>query len=130
VIISGDLDQSEGVPVQRGQRLFDVAPIDSFTVQLAVPATEIRHVASGMPVSIRLESETDFQQTGVLDSIEPISRIHEAKNVFLGSATMTNVDGRLRPGMQGKAQIITPKKSIGWILFHQPIEFLRLHLPW
>lgn len=130
VIISGDLAQSEGVPVHRGQRLFDVAPIDSFTVQLAVPATELRHIAPGMSVSIRLESETTFHQTGVLDSLEPVSRIHEGMNVFLATATMTNANGRLRPGMRGKARIIAEPKRLGWILFHRPFEFIRLHLPW
>jgi Barrel-sandwich domain of CusB or HlyD membrane-fusion len=130
VIITGDLAQSEGVPVQRGQRLFDIAPIDTFTVQIAVPAAEISHVEPGMPVSVRLESETDFQQTGMLESLEPASRVHEARNVFLGTATLTNAGGRLRPGMQGKAQIIAKPKRLGWILFHRPFDFIRLHLPW
>lgn len=130
VVISGDLAQSEGVPVQRGQRLFDVAPIDAFTVQLAVPASEVRHAAPGMPVSIRLESEAEFRQTGVVNTLEPISRIHEGKNVFLATTTLDNSSGRLRPGMQGKARITCEPKSIGWILFHRPWEFLRLNLPW
>lgn len=130
VVISGDLAQSEGVPVQRGQRLFDVAPIESFTVQLAVPASEIRHIAPGMPVSIRLESEAEFRQTGVVNTLEPVSRIHEGKNVFLGTTTLDNHSGRLRPGMQGKARITSGRKSLGWILFHRPLEFIRLNLPW
>lgn len=130
VVITGDLSQSEGVPVQRGQRLFDIAPIDSFTVQLAVPATEVRHITPGMPVSIRLESEAGFKQTGLLESLEPASRVHESKNVFLGLATMHNTSGRLRPGMQGKAQIVADPQTLGWILFHRPLEFIRLNLPW
>ncbi len=130
VIIAGDLAQSEGVPVQRGQRLFDVAPIDFFSLELAVPADEILHVTPGMPITVRLESEAAFQQTGVLDSLEPSSRVHESKNVFIGHTTLSNPDGRLRPGMRGKALIIAPPRSLGWILFHRPIEFLRMHLPW
>jgi hypothetical protein len=83
-----------------------------------------------MPVSIRLESESEYTASGTVNTLEPLSRIHEGQNVFLGTATMENTSGRLRPGMQGKARITGERKSLGWILFHRPLEFIRLNLPW
>lgn len=130
VILSGDLDESEGVPVQRGQRLFDVAPIHSFTVRLAVPASEVRHVAPGMEVRIRLEAETDFRGNASLETVAPVSTIHEAKNVYLGTTTLQEQGDALRPGMMGKARILCSPQRLGWILFHRPLDWLRLRLPW
>ncbi|MBP6782922.1 MAG: HlyD family efflux transporter periplasmic adaptor subunit [Verrucomicrobiales bacterium] len=130
LVLTGDLDESEGVPVQRGQRLFDIAPIRSFSVRLAVPAGEARHVAPGMEVRIRLEAETDFRKVATLETIEPISSIHESKNVFLGTTTLRETEEALRPGMRGKARIVAGSKRLGWILFHRPLDWLRLRLPW
>jgi multidrug efflux pump subunit AcrA (membrane-fusion protein) len=130
LVLTGDLDESEGVPVQRGQRLFDIAPIRSFNVRLAVPASEVRHVAPGMEVRIRLEAETDFRKITTLETIEPVSSIHESKNVFLGTTTLRESGDALRPGMRGKARIVAGSKRLGWILFHRPLDWLRLRLPW
>ncbi len=130
IILSGDLDQSEGVPVQRGQRLFDISPVETFVVRLAIPAAEVHHINPGMPVSIRLEAEASFRRSGTLSKIEPASRIHESKNVFIGVTQVDDPDGQLRPGMRGRARITAAPKSLGWILFHGPIDFLRLHMPW
>jgi len=130
LVLTGDLDESEGVPVQRGQRLFDIAPIRSFSVRLAVPAGEVRHVAPGMEVRIRLEAETDFRKVATLEAIDPVSSVHESKNVFLGTTTLGETGEALRPGMRGKARIIAESKRLGWILFHRPLDWLRLRLPW
>jgi multidrug resistance efflux pump len=130
VVITGDLDESEGVPVQRGQRLFDIAPVRSFTFRLAVPAGEVRNVAPGMEVRIRLEAETDFRGNATLETVSPVSSIHEAKNVFLGTTTMDETGELLRPGMMGKARIVCAPRRLGWILFHRPLDWLRLRLPW
>jgi len=130
LVIAGDLEESEGVPVQRGQRLFDIAPVQSFAFRLAVPASEVRHVAPGMEVHVRLEAETDFRGKTTLASMAPVSSIHESKNVFVGTMTMDEAEGILRPGMRGKARIVCGPRRLGWILFHRPLDWLRLRLPW
>ena len=130
MVLTGDLEQSEGVPVQRGQRLFDISPIEDLTAMVAIPGNEVKSVEPGMEIRVRLESETEFQHTGILESIEPVSSIHEGKNVFLGRVRFENPEGRLRPGMRGRAQIVSVKRKLGWILFHRPYEYFRLHRPW
>ena len=54
--------------------------------------------------------------------------IEDGKNVFICLATMENPDGELRPGMRGKARVSAGLRPFGWILFHKPIDFVRLHL--
>ena len=47
VIVSGDLSQLLGAPVERGQVLFEVAPLDGFRVVLQVDERDIAHVRVG-----------------------------------------------------------------------------------
>mgnify|MGYP000294026672 CR=1 FL=1 len=130
LILRGDLEQSEGVPVQRGQELFEVAPIDRLTVKIGVPASEIAHVEPGMPVRMRLESQTSFVLESSLDTVRPSSEIRDGENVFICVASLENPSGDLRPGMIGKARIETGKRLLGWILFHRFVDYIRLNFPW
>src|SRR5262249_30048505 len=47
VVVSGDLSQSLGAPVERGQVLFEVAPLDSYRVVLQVDEREVARVTAG-----------------------------------------------------------------------------------
>ncbi|MDF1754864.1 MAG: efflux RND transporter periplasmic adaptor subunit [Verrucomicrobiales bacterium] len=130
LVMSGDLEKSRGVPVSLGQKLFDIASIDTLKVQLAIPDMEFSHSRLGMPVKMRLESQVKFGFEMELDAIYPASESVEGKNVFIGIARVENESGWLRPGMRGKARIYSDKKPLGWILFHKPWEFVRLNLWW
>ncbi len=50
VVVSGDLKQSEGMPMSRGETLFEIAPLGEMVVEIAVPETDIVHVREGMQV--------------------------------------------------------------------------------
>ena len=47
LITNGDLSQSVGMPVQRAQVLFEVAPLDTYRVIVRVPDNEIARVTPG-----------------------------------------------------------------------------------
>ena len=125
-VLSGNLERSEGVPVVTGQKLFDVAPIDSFEVEILVPDSEVNHVSVGQAVQFRLESQARFRYESTLKEIYPISEVQEDRNVFVCLSSIANEDGRLRPGMRGKARIVTSPKPIGWIVAHRLWDALRL----
>ena len=46
-VVTGDLSQILGAPVQQGKVLFEVAPLSSYRVVLRVDEEDIRHVAIG-----------------------------------------------------------------------------------
>jgi len=127
-VLSGNLERSQGVPVVTGQKLFDIAPIDSFEVEIHVPDSEVNQVEVGQTVQFRLESQARFRFESTLEEIYPISEVQEEKNVFICLSSLPNEDGRLRPGMQGKARIVTPAKPVGWIVFHRLWDSIRLRL--
>lgn len=128
VVLTGDLERSEGVPVSSGQKLFEVAPLDQMLMEVAIPETEVRHVVEGMVVELRLQSDSSRVWQSSLENVFPISEIQEGGNVFVGEASLENEDRALRPGMKGRVRIMAEKKMVGWILFHRVYEYLRLKL--
>lgn len=130
IVVAGDLQRSEGVTVGVGQVLYEVAPLGQMTAELAITDEEIAGVASGMPVTLRLDSQPQRQWSGSLVRIHPRSVTREKDNVFLGEIPLDNTDGALRPGMKGRANIRTGSRSLAWVLFHRPWNYLTSWLDW
>jgi multidrug resistance efflux pump len=130
IVVAGDLQRSEGVPVSMGQVLYEVAPLGQMTAELAITDADIFIVSSGMPVTLRLDSHPEGLRRGTLVRIYPRSVTREKDNVFLGEIPLDNADGALRPGMKGRATVRTGSRSLGWVLFHRPWNYLVAWLDW
>jgi biotin carboxyl carrier protein len=128
VVLAGDLERSEGVPVSSGQKLFEIAPLEGMILELSIPDREVRHVAPGMPVSFRLESDAARKRTTNLAALHPAAEVSEGSQVFIAEASLDNPDGFLRPGMKGEARVLSGKQPVAWIFFHGLWEYLRLKL--
>ena len=130
IVTAGDLERTEGAPLVIGQTLFEIAPLKTMVVEIAVPDDEVSYVQSGQPVAVRLDAYPGRTWRPDLSEIEPRSEIREHENVFIAEVTLDNADGLLRPGMKGRAKIATPRRPLGWILFHKPWEYLVGRLRW
>ncbi len=126
LVLSGDLQRSRGVPVETGQKLFEIASLDRLKIELAVNDEDIRHVNDNMNVAVRLQSRSGSVVEATIDEIYPVSEVKDGGNVFVCLASIDNTEGDLRPGMRGRARISSDWKSLGWVLFHKPWEWMRL----
>lgn len=127
-LLTGDLERSEGVPVTLGQKLFDVAPIEILRLEVSVPDSEIRWVKGDMKVNFRLEALPHKRFEAVVEKVYPVSEIVDGENVFVALARVDNSSLELRPGMRGRARVISQRRCLGWILFHKPWDYLRVRL--
>ena len=130
VIVSGDLKDTEGAPLEMGQALFEVAPLDRMKVHIGVPEDDIRHVKNQMLTSVQLDAMPSESLTATVSSIRPTAEIFEDDNVFIAEAEMDNSERLLRPGMRGQAKVSTGKQPLGWNLFHKPTAWLVGWLRW
>ncbi len=120
IVLSGDLKRALGSPVSKGQSLFEVSPLQVMIVELAVRENNIAYLQPDMDVRVRFDAYPEAAWVGSIQKINPKSVIRENRNVFIAELEFDNPDGRLRPGMQGKAVIQAGSKPLGWILFHKP----------
>jgi RND family efflux transporter MFP subunit len=124
IVISGDLERTQGAPVTLGQRLFEVAPLDEMVVEVAVPQDEIAYVARGMEVTVRLDAYPHEPLRGTIHQIRPRAQVLDEQNVFVAEVSIDNTDRRLRPGMTGRVHIEAGRRSLGWVWLHKPWESL------
>jgi len=125
IILSGSLERAEAASVEIGQTLFEVGPIKPMRIEIEIPANEVAQTKTGMPVSIWIDGQEDQVIKGDIMKIRPRSTTRNAKNVFVAEVEFPNDDERLRPGMKGTVRIDCEKRSLGWTLFHKPMNWLR-----
>jgi hypothetical protein len=101
LLIQGDLGQTIGAPVDRGQSLFVVAPAGRFRVIVELDERDLERVRAGQRGRIALSAlPWDTIPLEVL-RIAPASTVLEARNVFELEARLVGAVDGLRPGLRG-----------------------------
>lgn len=130
MVTSGDLFRVEGAPLSVGQTLFEIAPLEQMIAEVAIADNEIGYASIGQSVEMRIDAYPNQTWQAKLTKIQPRSEIRDATNVFIAEVELDNTEGRLRPGMKGRARVVVGHRAYGWILLHEPIEYLLKKLSW
>ncbi|MEY3220330.1 MAG: hypothetical protein RIT27_1687 [Pseudomonadota bacterium] len=124
IVILGDLKRAEGSPINKGQVLFEIAPLDNMLIQMAITVDDMRYVETKMPLNIILDAYPNemFEQT--ISKIQPRATTRDSQQVFILEAKIDNTDGQLRPGLKGRGRVYVGEEMLGWVLFHKAWEHL------
>jgi len=126
VIVSGDLSQKLGAPVERGQVLFEVAPLDSFRIALQVEEHEFGDIAPGQHGSLAVNSIPHERFPFTVTKITAVNSVKDGRNRFRVEARLDAPPGRLRPGMEGVGKIEIDERKLVWIWTHSLVDRIRL----
>jgi len=126
VVVSGDLSQMLGSPVEKGKTLFEVAPLNSYRLIVQVDERDVRFVAVGQSGTVALAGRPGEPVPMTLSKITPVTLAEEGRNAFRIEARLSEPGLALRPGMEGVAKINSGRRSIAWIWMHPVIDWLRL----
>jgi biotin carboxyl carrier protein len=111
-VISGDMKRTEGAPLTVGQVLYEIAPLEEMIVEVAIDDGEVAHVEEGQEVLIRFEAHAGDDVSGRLTRLHPRSETRDSRNVFIGEVTLDDASLALRPGMNGKAQLVVDQSLL------------------
>jgi RND family efflux transporter MFP subunit len=128
VVAEGDLSRSLGSPVERGEVLFQVAPLDRYRIVLEVDETEIDEIEVGQRGWLKLTAQPGLELPLLVQRIVPIAVAEDRRNFFRVEARLDRPLASLRPGMEGVAKIETGRRSLLWIHTHSLIDWLRIRL--
>jgi len=128
VVVSGDLSQSLGTPVERGQVLFQVAPLERFRVILHVDERDFADVAVGQHGDLAVSSMPDRRFGFTVTKITPVNVAKEGRNIFRVEASLDDEAARVRPGMEGVGKIFVDERKLIWIWTHSLTDWARLWL--
>lgn len=126
LVVSGDLSQLIGASVQRGQVLFEVAPLDSYRVILDVDEREVGVVDPGQTGELIITALPNESLAFVVDKITPLAEARSGRNVFRVEGKLSGDPSRLRPGMEGIGKIDIGRRNQAWIWLHPLIDWLRI----
>jgi RND family efflux transporter MFP subunit len=128
VVTAGDLSQSLGSPVERGQTLFEVAPLGGYRVIVQVDERDIAQVKEKQRGDLVLPSLPGQYFPLTVSQITPVSTQKEGRNYFRVEAQLDEPSLRLRPGMEGVGKIMIDRRRLIWIWTHELVEWVSLKI--
>jgi len=128
VVVSGDLSDKLGAPVDKGQVLFEIAPLDAYRLVAQVDERDIDDVAVGQRGSLRLASAPFEPVPFTVEKIVPVATAAEGRNFFRVEARPDHGPERLRPGMEGVAKIEVDRRLVVAIWMRSALDWARLTL--
>ena len=118
------------MPLEVGEVLFEVAPLDAMVVELSIPEDEVKHVQGEMPVRITFDAFPFQPDQAQVSRVHPRAELRDEQNVFIAEVNLDNSRQALHPGMRGHARIQVGTAPLGWILFRRPLGAATEWLGW
>jgi multidrug resistance efflux pump len=116
VLLSGDLTQSVGMPLKRGQELMTIAPDRGWRIVAEVEEQEIAAVREGQGAQVLLGAVAGAEPLRYrVSRIAPVATQADGRNVFEVEGLPPEQADALRPGMRGVARIEIGQKALGAI---------------
>lgn len=126
IVVSGDLSQSLGSPVEKGKVLFEIAPLDSYRVVLEVDERDIVDVRVEQQGHLLLSAFPSESVGVTIEKVTPVSTARDGRNFFRVEARLDQPHDRLRPAMEGAGKIEIDQRRFIWIWTHQVLDWIRL----
>ncbi|MCK1368259.1 HlyD family efflux transporter periplasmic adaptor subunit [Bradyrhizobium sp. 62] len=126
VVVSGDLRQLIGSPVEKGKVLFEIAPLESFRVILQVDERDIAFLSEGQQGTLVLTGLSSDAVPFNVKVITPVATASEGHNQFRVEAAVQGVAPLLRPGMEGIGKISIDRRSLLAIWTRSLIDWIHI----
>jgi multidrug efflux pump subunit AcrA (membrane-fusion protein) len=128
VIVSGDFTRALGSPVERGQVLYKVSPLENYRIVLQVDESDVSEVTVGMKGELTLSAAAEETFEMEVVKITPVSTAENGINYFQVEASLASTPDFLRPGMQGIGKIEIGERQLFWVWTHKAVDWIRLKL--
>jgi biotin carboxyl carrier protein len=126
IIVAGDLSQSVGGTVERGEELFKITPLDAYRVILEVDESDIESMQVGQTGILLIASIPEQPLNYIVERITPVSEQAEGRNFFRVEARLDESIASIRPGMKGIAKTNIEERLLLRIWTEKFTDWVRL----
>jgi multidrug efflux pump subunit AcrA (membrane-fusion protein) len=126
VVVSGDLRQMLGSPVEKGKILFEIAPLEAFRVILQVDERDISYLAAGQSGTLVLTGLSGSALPFSVKKVTPVATASEGRNHFRVEADVHDPPVELRPGMEGIGKVNIDRRSLIAIWTRPLLDWIRI----
>jgi multidrug efflux pump subunit AcrA (membrane-fusion protein) len=117
-----------GAPVEIGDVLFEVAPLEDYRVILEIDERDMAGIKKGNNGQVVIKAMPGEPVDLVVDQIVPMAISGDGKTYFRVEGEFENQANDLRPGMEGIARINVGERKLLWIWTHKVVDRVRLWL--
>jgi multidrug resistance efflux pump len=128
IVVSGDLSQQAGTPLEAGKKLFEVAPLHSYRVILQVDERDIAQVRLGQQGRLVMSGLSGQPMPFTVGRIMPVATAQDGRNFYRVEARLGQDAQALLPGMEGVGKVEIGKRKLGWVLLHTTLDWIRMTL--
>lgn len=105
VVLSGDHSARIGAPVEAGELLFTLSPLDRYRVVLEIDERDLGLVGPGSTGALALQAQGGARIPLTVDTLTPVVRGDEGRRLFRAEATPGAGAEALFPGLEGVARL-------------------------
>lgn len=125
LILSGDLSQSVGAPVKRGQELAVFASEQSFRVVARVAEAAIDEIRPGQHGRVLFAGAATSPLEVRVVRVAPVATVFEGANVFeIEAELVAGAPAAVRAGVSGVARIDVERRAVGVVLWQDASRWL------
>ena len=131
IVISGDLTQSLGAPIQRGAVLMVVAPVEGYRLIVEVDERDINDIKAGAAGRVALAAMPGATFAFRIDRVTPLAATRDGRHFFEVEGKLDAAGaagGTLRPGLQGVARLDAASRPLAAMALGRLLNWLRLKL--
>jgi multidrug resistance efflux pump len=126
IVVSGDLSQMVGSPIEKGKVLFEIAPLEAFRVMLQVDERDVSFVSAAQRGQLVLTGLAHASFPFVIKKITPVATPSDNRNYFLVEAAVEDPLHMLRPGMEGIGKISIDERRLLGVWTRSLIDWARI----
>lgn len=130
LVLEGDRRGQAGAPVERGEVLFELAPLDDLRVRLQVPEQRIAAIERGQRGELAAAAHPGDYLPFEVTRIHPVAAVENGRNVFTVRGALADTRSWLRPQMEGAAKVEVGEAPYAWLWTRDMIHWVRMTLWW
>lgn len=119
LVISADIERTNGASVARGDVLLEIAPDTGYDVHLLVDEIDIYDVYVGQIGELALHASPGQRIDLKVTSIHPVAEASNGRNQFRVKASIDDAGSLLRPGQSGVARLVGSETSLFGRMTHR-----------
>jgi len=126
IVVSGDLSQLLGAPLEQGKVLFELAPLDAYRMILKVDERDIAYVSPAQRGELALTGLSGQTLPFTVKTITSVTTPQDGRNFFRVEAALEQAPRTLRPGMEGVGKITAGERRLVWIWTRNFVDWARI----
>jgi multidrug efflux pump subunit AcrA (membrane-fusion protein) len=128
VVVDGDLDRAVGAPVDRGETLLKLSPLDGYRARVEVDERDIDDLRLGARGELAIAGAPARPFALEVTRASPVATTREGRHWFDVEARVDGDVRGIRPGQRGVARLERDRRPLAVVLLRHPWQWLRLRL--